>query len=111
MSIDERLATYGTLAPGRVNHHHLADLKGRWIPGSVTGHLVQRGWGATLGYPALIPAPDGTEVEVHLFLSPDLPHHWSRLDAFEGAEYRRARIDVLTPEGVMEAWIYLDAQP
>jgi gamma-glutamylcyclotransferase (GGCT)/AIG2-like uncharacterized protein YtfP len=73
MSIDERLATYGTLAPGRVNHHHLADLTGRWILGSVTGHLVQRGWGATLGYPALIPAPDGTEVEVHLSSRPTCP--------------------------------------
>lgn len=109
MSIDQRLATYGTLAPGRPNHHHLADLEGRWLIGKVRGNLVPRGWGAALGYPALVPAEDGDEIEVHLFLSPDLPDHWERLDAFEGAEYRRTRIEVQTPEGPLEAWIYLDA--
>lgn len=109
MSIDERFATYGTLAPGRPNHHQLADLTGRWIVGRVKGHLVQRGWGAALGYPALIPAQDGEEIEVHLLLSPDLPRHWYRLDNFEGVEYRRTRIEVFTEEGVMDAWIYLDA--
>lgn len=111
MTIDERLATYGTLAPGRPNHHHLADLEGKWLTGTVRGNLVQRGWGAELGYPALIPADDGDEIEVHLFLSPDLPQHWERLDAFEGAEYRRTPICVQTDTGPMEAWIYLDAKP
>ncbi|MBU6371548.1 MAG: gamma-glutamylcyclotransferase [Alphaproteobacteria bacterium] len=111
MSVDERLATYGTLAPGRPNHHQLSGLRGRWILGTVKGRLVQRGWGAALGYPALIPAEDGDDVEVHVFLSPDLPEHWPRLDAFEGAEYRRATIPVHTREGVLEAWIYLDARP
>lgn len=110
MNIDACFATYGTLAPCRPNHHQLADLQGRWITGTVKGHLVQRGWGASLGYPALVSAQDGEDIEVHLLISPDLPQHWSRLDAFEGAEYRRARIEVITQEGVMEAWIYLDAE-
>lgn len=109
MSIDQHFAAYGTLAPGRPNHHHLADLKGRWVVGTVRGNLVQRGWGAALGYPALVPAEDGDAIDVHLFLSQDLPDHWSRLDAFEGAEYCRARITVQTAEGPIEAWIYLDA--
>lgn len=34
------LATYGTLAPGRANHHQLAELQGHWQAGHVTGHLV-----------------------------------------------------------------------
>lgn len=110
MNIDECLATYGTLAPGRANHHHLSNLGGRWLTGKVRGNLVQRGWGAEFGYPALIPADDGDEIEVYLFLSPDLPQHWKRLDEFEGAEYRRARIRVETDTGLVEAWIYLDAQ-
>lgn len=109
MSIDQCFATYGTLAPGRPNHHLLADLDGRWVVGKVRGHLVARGWGAALGYPALVPAEDGDEIEVHLFLSPDLPGHWSRLDAFEGGEYQRGTIRVETAEGPIEAWIYLDA--
>lgn len=111
MTVDECLATYGTLAPGRPNHHLLSELKGQWLSGKVRGNLVQRGWGAELGYPALIPADNGDEIEVHLFISPDLPQHWDRLDAFEGAEYRRAQICVLTDNGAIAAWIYLDAFP
>lgn len=109
MTIDERLATYGTLMPGRRNHHQLAGLEGRWLSGTVRGTLVQRGWGAELGYPALKPSADGSAVEVQVFLSPDLPQHWDRLDAFEGDEYRRVPIRVETGEGPVEAWIYVDA--
>lgn len=110
MSIDHRLATYGTLAPGRVNHHQVAGLRGRWLEGTVTGRLVAEGWGAALGYPALVPDQRGEAISVHLLLSPDLPDHWPRLDAFEGAEYRRTAIAVHTAEGMLEAWIYLSAQ-
>ncbi len=42
----ERLATYGTLAPGRANHHQLDGLAGRWFVGSVRGRLFASGWGA-----------------------------------------------------------------
>ena len=78
MNIDHCLATYGTLAPGGPNHHQLIDLKGRWMAGNVTGKLVERGWGAALGYPALVPTEDGDPIQVHLFLSADLPDHWGR---------------------------------
>lgn len=111
MTIDECLATYGTLAPGRANHHQLSDLKGQWLTGKVRGNLVQQGWGAELGYPAMIPSEDGDEIEVYLFLSPDLPQHWERLDAFEGAEYRRSPISVQTDHISIVAWIYVAALP
>lgn len=111
MSIDHRLATYGTLAPGRPNHHQLSDLDGQWSTGTVRGTLVERGWGAEMGYPAMIPNTDGDEIKVDVFQSTDLPGHWERLDEFEGAEYRRTKIDVETAAGKVQAWIYLDAQP
>ena len=57
-----RLATYGTLAPGRQNHGQLSDLPGRWLVGYVHGSLVEDGWGAEVGYPALIPTGPGTGV-------------------------------------------------
>lgn len=109
MSIDHRLATYGTLAPGRVNHHQLAVLAGTWTIGTIRGRLIETGWGAALGYPALVPDADGEAIAVHLFTSADLPAHWERLDAFEGAEYRRGEIMVETAGGVVPAWIYLAA--
>jgi gamma-glutamylcyclotransferase (GGCT)/AIG2-like uncharacterized protein YtfP len=110
MSTEHRLATYGTLAPGRPNHHHLSDLAGAWRVGKVRGTLVQKGWGAALGYPALV-LGGGDEIEVHLFESVELPDHWARLDDFEGAEYRRVRVQVEMEDGSAEAWIYIDAEP
>ncbi len=102
-----RLATYGTLAPGRVNNHHLADLEGYWRQGTVKGRLVEAGWGAKLGFPGLILDPLGQAVDVHLFESPDLPDHWPRLDAFEGEGYRRVVTQVYTRDGDLEAFIYV----
>jgi gamma-glutamylcyclotransferase (GGCT)/AIG2-like uncharacterized protein YtfP len=106
-----RLATYGTLAPGRQNHGQLADVPGRWLVGHVRGSLVDAGWGAKLGFPALILASDGPPVEVFVFESKALPDHWHRLDAFEGPGYRRVAVDVSTPEGVLPASIYSLADP
>jgi gamma-glutamylcyclotransferase (GGCT)/AIG2-like uncharacterized protein YtfP len=106
-----RLATYGTLAPGRQNHGQLSDLAGRWLVGQVRGSLVDEGWGAELGYPALILDPGGPPVEVYVFESEALVHHWDRLDEFEGPGYRRAAVDVSTDEGVLAASIYVIAEP
>ena len=103
----DRLATYGTLAPGRQNHAQLSDLVGRWLVGHVHGWLVNSGWGAALGYPGLILDPDGPQIEVSVLESRELARHWQRLDAFEGAGYRRAAVDVSTAEGALPAWIYV----
>ena len=102
-----RLATYGTLAPGRVNDHQLAGLNGRWLQGTVTGRLVDAGWGAKHGYPGLILDPSGEVVEVHIFESSDLSDHWRRLDELEGAEYRRVVTKINTTDGDLEASIYV----
>jgi gamma-glutamylcyclotransferase (GGCT)/AIG2-like uncharacterized protein YtfP len=106
-----RLATYGTLAPGRPNHGQLSDLPGRWLVGRVRGSLVDAGWGANFGYPALILDADGSLIDVDVFESPALPRHWHRLDAFEGPGYRRVAVDVATAEGVLPASIYVLAEP
>ena len=51
MNAECRLVAYGTLAPGRPNHHQLDGLTGRRLEGRVHGALVQQGWGAALGTP------------------------------------------------------------
>ena len=104
---DTRLATYGTLSPGQVNHHQLAGLNGRWRQGTVRGRLDAEGWAAPLGYLGLVLDPTGPLVDVHLFESAELPDHWSRLDEFEGSEYRRVVTQVSTAEGDVPAWIYV----
>ena len=90
-----RLATYGTLAPGRPNHHQLDGLEGRWLEGKVYGRLVAAGWGAGLGYPALV------------LESADLPAHWTRLAEFEGAGYERVVTTASTTDGDLATSIYV----
>jgi len=50
---------------------------------------MDEGWGASLGFPALRWMMDGAEVAIQLFVSSQLPEHWSRLDEFEGDDYQR----------------------
>ena len=108
---ERRLATYGSLAPGRHNHSQLSDLSGRWLGGRVHGVLVKGGRGAGLGYPGLILDPDAASVEVFVCESEQLLHHRDRLDAFEGPGYRRVAVDVSTAEGILPASIDVLADP
>ncbi len=122
-----RLAVYGTLAPGRANHHHVADLRGTWMPGYVRGRLVEAGWGAAMGYPGLILDPAAVfdrvslpghferqdrrdnmseEIAVQILTSQDLPDHWARLDAFEGPGYQRRVAQCATATGMIAVNIY-----
>jgi gamma-glutamylcyclotransferase (GGCT)/AIG2-like uncharacterized protein YtfP len=107
---ETRLASYGSLAPGRVNHHQLAALKGRWRRGTVHGKLIDAGWGAGLGFPGLILDLSGPSAEIYLFESSDLQDHWSRLDEFEGPGYRRVVTQVRTDDGDVSAYIYVLAR-
>jgi len=102
-----RLVTYGTLAPGHPNHHQLDGLEGRWSNGQIYGTLVGAGWGASLGYPAMILDPEGSAIDVQIFESSDLPAHWSRLDDFEGPGYQRVVTTVRTLAGDVDASIYV----
>ena len=108
--VDSRLATYGTLAPGRVNHQELAGLQGSWRLSTVRGRLVAAGWGANLGYPGLVLDPQGNPIQVYLFESSDLPGQWRRLDEFEGVGYRRVVTQMRTANDEVDAWIYVLAQ-
>ena len=103
---ESRLATYGTLAPGQVNHHHMGGMAGFWSRGTLRGRLIAEGWGAAHNCPGVVLDPEGQEVEVHIFTSPDLPDHWQRLDAFEGAEYHRIAARAETASGEVDVSIY-----
>ena len=107
MTAELRLAAYGTLAPGRSNHGQLRDLSGHWIAGHVRGSVVEAVWSGMSGYPALILDPNGPSVHVDVFESRDLPDHWDRLDAFEGPNYLRVTVDVVTADGLLPASVYI----
>ena len=99
MDKDRRLFVYGTLAPGEENAHVLAHCRGDWKRASVTGRLVNTGWGAALGFPALQIDPEGERVAGWLLQSDDLPKSWSALDEFEGEAYRRSLVMVELESG------------
>ncbi|MEO1066201.1 MAG: gamma-glutamylcyclotransferase [Pseudomonadota bacterium] len=101
-----RLAVYGTLAPGQINHDQLAHLSGCWTKGSVRGQLVNHGWGADHGCPGL--RLDGASglIDVSILTSDDLPSFWKTLDAFEGDGYRRVVTQAQTEHGALDVHIY-----
>ena len=103
----DRLFVYGSLAPSRPNAHVLSDVVGTWEPATVNGMLVQEGWGATLGYPAIVLSESADAVEGLVFSSPHLHEHWQRLDEFEGDGYMRVLAPVrLRSGGAVEAYVY-----
>jgi gamma-glutamylcyclotransferase (GGCT)/AIG2-like uncharacterized protein YtfP len=106
MSAETRLASYGTLAPGRENHAQVADLEGTWFKGTVRGRATVNPSGRWAGYPGFVLDPHAGLVEVFIFESADLPGHWPHLDAFEGEAYRRVIATAQTPRGLIEVSIY-----
>jgi gamma-glutamylcyclotransferase (GGCT)/AIG2-like uncharacterized protein YtfP len=89
----QRLAVYGTLAPGEANADQLADCPGTWSQGMVTGRRAQR------EHPVLTFDASAGAVPVLVLHSEVLPAHWARLDAFEGDDYHRILVPVARSHG------------
>jgi gamma-glutamylcyclotransferase (GGCT)/AIG2-like uncharacterized protein YtfP len=104
----ERLFIYGSLQPGGPNEHVLAEIGGDWEPAVVNGNLLEKGWGASMGYPGLVIDERGNDVHGHVFASSNLSAKWSYLDQLEGEEYERtvASVTLLSGEQV-QAHIYV----
>ena len=101
------LFVYGTLQPGKKNAHVLEAIGGDFVEATVRGRLTHQGWGAHLGFPALILDDDGEEVGGFLFRSTALEAAWLELDQFEGTGYQRviANVSIVTGESV-QAFVY-----
>ncbi|HET6563734.1 MAG TPA: gamma-glutamylcyclotransferase family protein [Marmoricola sp.] len=95
----ERLFVYGTLAPGRPNEHVLAGVPGTWEPATIRGRLIEHGWGAEIGFPAIVLDEEAPEVHGMLFSSEELDEHWANLDDFEGDGYERLLTSVTLESG------------
>ena len=83
-AVSRTLAVYGTLAPGKPNHHVVAPL----------------------GYPAFNPRIGGAAIPVHVLTSPALPSAFPELDDFEGHEYRRILIPVFRTDPAIARRLY-----
>jgi gamma-glutamylcyclotransferase (GGCT)/AIG2-like uncharacterized protein YtfP len=93
-----RLAVYGSLAPGRSNHHIVAALGGSWSDGWVEGDMYESGWGEAHGYPGFVWRPGGERVAVKLLVAGSLRDSWPKLDEFEGDDYRRSLVPVFADD-------------
>ncbi len=104
----ESLFVYGTLGPGRPNAHILEKIGGAWCEGHVAGSLINEGWGAEMGYPAIILDNSGNRVQGFLFTSENLQRHWDVLDEFEGCQYERVPVTVtMNDGGIVSSSIYM----
>ena len=92
------LAVYGTLAPGKPNHHVVTPLGGEWTDGLIEGELLPMGWGADLGYPGFRPREGGEAVAVQVLRASLLASAWPNLDRFEGPGYERILVPVFSTE-------------
>ena len=102
-----RLVVYGSLQPGGRHHELVSDIAGNWRQGWITGTLENAGWAAERGYPRLRSSPTGGRVAAWMLESPELPLYWSRLDEFEGADYRRRPVPFSTALASTEAYCYI----
>ena len=82
----QKLFVYGSLQQGGPNEHVLTQIGGDWEPAVIKGKLVESGWGAEIGFPALVSDDNAGEVSGYVFSSPNLDAHWDMLDAFEGCK-------------------------
>ena len=104
----QRLFVYGSLAPGRPNEEVLKELGGSWEDAIVTGTLHSKGWGAELGYPAIVLDEHGEDVCGFLFSSDRLKDYWSMLDDFEGEAYERVlAVARLCDRRTVDAYVYV----
>ena len=104
----QRLFVYGTLAPGRPNEDVLKEIGGSWEDATVTGTLHSKGWGAELGYPAIVLGEHGEDVPGFLFSSDRLSENWSMLDEFEGEAYERVlAVARLRDDRTVDAYVYV----
>ncbi|MDJ0918403.1 MAG: gamma-glutamylcyclotransferase [Woeseiaceae bacterium] len=101
------LFVYGSLQPSKENAFRLERIGGQWIKGSIRGTLLDRGWGAGIGFPAVILDDEGQEISGYLFRSGGLDAAWPELDEFEGEDYRRVLAAVSLSNGEsVQAFVY-----
>ena len=100
-----RLAVYGTLAPGKSNHHVIEPVGGSWRAVELVGKL-----GAWEGYPMFEWQPAGDVVAAWLLESDALPSFWARLDEFETRAYDRHLVPCRADGEVIVANCYVRAQ-
>lgn len=107
--MNDALFVYGSLTPRGRNECQLSRIRGSWQKAGSLGRIVQIHKGTDAGYPGML---EGRRlVRGWLFSSRSLASHWHRIDAFEGAGYRRALHLVYTKDRELSAYVYMLERP
>lgn len=102
-----RIFIYGTLQPGKPNHHVMKGFRGSWTKATVTGSLKQEGWGAKQGCPGIVLGTSSEAVEGYVFQTEQIQDLLPVLDKLEGEDYVRVQtIASLESGDQVEAHIY-----
>ena len=102
--------TYGTLGPGRPNHHQLDGLDGRWLKDTSTGCSSTPAGARALATQHWSFKPTVQQSMSKFRVSRPAGSLGARLDDLEGDGYQRVVATVRTPTGEMDAFIYVQAQ-
>lgn len=103
-----RLFVYGTLRPGESNAYFLTQISGEWIEASLIGFHFPSGYGATEGYPVLVPSSSGLPISGFIFEAEFTTSQWQMLDDFETDAYQRILASVTTASGAyLDAYVYI----
>lgn len=99
----KKLISYSTLSPGQPNHSLISDLRGEWKACVIRGTMSQKDGLSRFSWEPI----GGPEQPASLFMSDDLPSNWSRIDRFEGKEYRRQLVPAKTQAGIAIGYAYI----
>jgi len=57
----------------QLNNYHLDSVSGKWTKGTVKGRLMEKGWGADLGFPRMVLDDSVNCVDVFVLEASNLP--------------------------------------
>ena len=107
MEFINSIFVYGTLQPGKQYEKILKNLKGVWSKGYIFGKMVNIGFGSNYGYPAIKLNKKGSKIYGMILKSKNLKKTISKLDKFEGKDYKRVTTYVYLLNGKkLKAYIY-----
>tara|TARA_Y100000591_G_C21786863_1_gene674296 strand:+ start:37 stop:375 length:339 start_codon:yes stop_codon:yes gene_type:complete len=103
----DNLFVYGSLQKGKQHENILENINGLWKKAYVVGYLFNISKGPDYGYPAIKIDKKGLKIHGMVFQSKDLKKKISKIDAFEGKNYKRVISKIYLENGlVIDAYLY-----
>lgn len=87
--------------------HMLEAIGGTWEKATIQGEYFKAGSIQGFDYPGIILRDSGETIEGYIFISDNLSNHWDKIDAYEGAFYRRVITQAELADGrTVDTYVY-----